>query len=549
MLVWLEGSLNPNEIKDHVLKDGDIEFRDKLLAFLDDTISNSIPPDPLQVIGQVEHHPCAVRGVSFAIDDMENYLRKNERQSDLHRLVKQCQQHIHSQTCYKYWKGPLSREPRECRFDLDEKNFCPNSYFDNETGELNLQCLDARMVNNFNLTIIEAIRCNMDVKFIGSGPLAKAVLYYITDYITKSQLKSHVAFAALELAVKKLGEHNEEQDEATTRAKWLLQKCAFAMISHQELSSQQVCSYLMGQGDHYTSHEFRNLYWTAFERFIDNEDPSPKCHSRSSLKHDNLHETIPGNENEQDEFEQDGGQPSNKPDEVEIDTDCDVTNLDNDEVIIAVQQNGKLIAKTNQVLDYQQRSPFLDNLCLWDMMAQIDKVRRRKKAQDNLDDNVDSDCDANTNIEDSDEENHQSSDDILASSTRIRPTYDLSSEHPNKHTHCQKIRQTQKQFVPVPIGPLIPRRDRDELKERYCRLMLIMFKPWRHAQHLRMTGKSWSSAFQSFIERCPPQKKRIMDNMQILHECRDSRDNHFIQRRNRNRNKVNPIAAGITKQT
>lgn len=46
------------------------------------------------------------------------------------------------------------------------------------------------------------------MKFIGSGPLAKAVLYYITDYIAKSQLKSHVTFTASELAVKKLGEYH-----------------------------------------------------------------------------------------------------------------------------------------------------------------------------------------------------------------------------------------------------------------------------------------------------------------------------------------------------
>ena len=48
----------------------------------------------------------------------------------------------------------------------------------------------------------------MDIKFIGSGTLVKAILYYITDYITKSQLKTHVAFAALKLAVRHLGEYN-----------------------------------------------------------------------------------------------------------------------------------------------------------------------------------------------------------------------------------------------------------------------------------------------------------------------------------------------------
>jgi hypothetical protein len=113
-------------------------------------------------------------------------------------------------------------------------------------------------VNNFNATIIEAIRCNMDIKFIGSGPSTQAVLYYITDYISKSQLKSHVAFAALELAVNKRDNYDDTGDDLTIQAKKLLQKCAYSMISHQELSVQQVCSYLMEYGDHYTSPDFKN---------------------------------------------------------------------------------------------------------------------------------------------------------------------------------------------------------------------------------------------------------------------------------------------------
>ena len=55
----------------------------------------------------------------------------------------------------------------------------------------------------------------MDTKFIGSGLSAKAVIYYITDYITKSQLKTHVAFAALELAIKKLNETENKDDTIT----------------------------------------------------------------------------------------------------------------------------------------------------------------------------------------------------------------------------------------------------------------------------------------------------------------------------------------------
>lgn len=118
----------------------------------------------------------------------------------------------------------------------------------------------------------------MDIKFIGSGPAAKAIIYYITNYITKSQLKTHVAYAALELATKKLGEYNPDDDDITVRAKKLLQKCAYSIISHQELSAQQVASYLMDYEDHFTSHKYRNLYWPSFENHINREQPSPECY-------------------------------------------------------------------------------------------------------------------------------------------------------------------------------------------------------------------------------------------------------------------------------
>ncbi|KIK67021.1 hypothetical protein GYMLUDRAFT_156714 [Collybiopsis luxurians FD-317 M1] len=45
---------------------------------------------------------------------------------------------------------------------------------------------------------MKAVRCNMDITSVGSGASAQAVLYYITKYITKSRLKTHVAYAALE---------------------------------------------------------------------------------------------------------------------------------------------------------------------------------------------------------------------------------------------------------------------------------------------------------------------------------------------------------------
>ena len=480
------------------------------------------------------------------------------RQKDLHHLVKCCQVHKHSRTCYKYWKGPPN--PKECRFDLDENNICPETTFDMESGEICFRCLDG-LVNNFNETILEAIRCNMDIKFIGSGPAAKAVTYYITNYITKSQLKTHIAYAALELAVKKLGVFCPDDDEVTMRAKKMLQKCAFSMISHQELSAQQVASYLMDYEDHFTSHLYRNLYWTSFEALINREQHSPECYE--TLKSNDV-ETSTAEEPEDSLNDSDQRIDESEIESI-IDDESDADELDrneasnnenvDEEVTIAVQASGDLIAKATQVADYQLRDKKLEGLSVWDFVSMFDKVpksRLRQTRKENIRSSDDSESDSDDGFD-----NEFS--DVINNGLRVEVVNDLypdspdtisqnhastsrksrkewfyfASEHIESKTHRLSIRTHEKKFVLVPIGPSIPRRDQRKTYARYCRLMLIFFKPWRHASDLRATGQKWEDAFKSYMEICPHDVKKMLDNMQILHECRDSGNDHFAERRNR----------------
>jgi len=77
----------------------------------------------------------------------------------------------------------------------------------------------------------------------------------------------HVSYATLEQAVIKISEYDPSIDELASRAKRLVQKCVYALVLHQELLCQQVCSYLMEFGDHYTSHYYHNLFWTMYNSF------------------------------------------------------------------------------------------------------------------------------------------------------------------------------------------------------------------------------------------------------------------------------------------
>ncbi|KAJ7079215.1 hypothetical protein C8R43DRAFT_862269, partial [Mycena crocata] len=358
MMVWCTGSLNPNEIKAKALaEDGGVDFQKRLIAFMEDTISTSVPPPsehkPELQTPLSKAHPCATRGPGPDIppDDAAD-----ARVNDLHRLAERCQRHRHTGTCYKYWRG--YPELKDCRFDLDASNFIPISVFDPDTGEFTLRCLDG-LVNNFNETILQAIRCNMDIKFIGSGPAAKAVLYYITDYITKSQLQAHVAYAALELAVNRLGEYDPESDDLTSRAKTLLQKCAHSMISKQELSGQQVVSYLLDFEDHFTSHQYMRLYWTSLEAHIDKEQPSPECYPPKAEPVSASADTEPALDDAQ--AEEEVVEPSADDPEPGIEDGILEADLidDSDLITLAVDRSGKLIPTANQACDYQERGDLL----------------------------------------------------------------------------------------------------------------------------------------------------------------------------------------------
>ncbi|KAF8177145.1 hypothetical protein K438DRAFT_1606639, partial [Mycena galopus ATCC 62051] len=78
-------------------------------------------------------------------------------------------------------------------------------------------------------------------------------------------------------------------------------------------------------------------------------------------------------------------------------------------------------------------------------------------------------------------------------------------------------------FVNVLLGPTIPRPDRGpEEREKWCRAMLILFKPWRTVKDLRGPHEKWSDAFQraTFSDYAV----QIIRNMRVEDECKDARD-------------------------
>ncbi|KAF8415489.1 hypothetical protein L210DRAFT_3431364, partial [Boletus edulis BED1] len=289
----------------------------------------------------------------------------------------------------------------------------------------------------------------------------------------------HVTYTALQTAVDKVGEFDPKVDDLPSRAKRLLQKCAYALISHQELSAQQVCSYLMEYGDHYTSHSYRNLCWTFYENFLETDLPNDEPVSDEKL---------------------DG--------------------------FVDVDDAGNLQLWATMADDYRLRPYQLDMVSVWDFCAQIDKIRRTDTRGSN--DSITSDDDDIDSCVDNFQQDEGLSSHVLHCETVSRPTYRFQTVHSEYRSHVVKVRHPRKRLVPVPVGPALPRRDHSSSDARYCRTMLLLFKPWHRAIDLRGDHPSWRAAFDSWCESLDERDPILyrINNIHLLHECKDARDSH-----------------------
>ncbi|KIO17935.1 hypothetical protein M407DRAFT_41485, partial [Tulasnella calospora MUT 4182] len=373
MLIWISGSLGPDELRSKLQSDGD--FKNSLFTWLDDTIKTNVPgtesppptsPDipctcPAAVVGHDKPCDCPLPPEFVELEKQFD----TEFQRQLYRVVIDSNWHFHRETCWKYLRQGEQRDDDHCRMRMNGSTR-PQNELDPETGSI-LPRQSHPWINAYNEIIIMLLKSNMDVSFIGSGAAAKALIYYITDYITKAALPTHVAFAALQVVlqkVKKAAQEAQESDgpeacdSAARQGQQLLSKACNALIGQQELSGQQVAMYLLGlgdgDGDHYTSHEFKTVYWAAFRGWLTRELKRVSDASIPTVDEVALDLQLMGDSvDEADGFGSvEAAHPSNS-DEV-----------DEDEVVIDLSREGKLSLPHSQLKDYLFRGDSLNDLPL-----------------------------------------------------------------------------------------------------------------------------------------------------------------------------------------
>lgn len=372
-----------------------------------------------------------------------------------------------------------------------------------DSGEIKLKRLHAT-INNFNEYIISACRSNMDIKFIYNGSDAKALVYYITDYVTKTNLSFHDTFSLVLKAVKSMEKSplpSSSCMSAEEKSRRLVLRCYNTLASQQELSSMQVASYLMGWPDHYTTDEFANIHLISVEHYLQaallNERSKEQQQPIGSNNHSSHYAEVTLHFSET---------PAASDDEDEIRIDAE------EQFLLQPSESASRYVFVNSRIDYQYRSSALENMSLYDYV----RFYRKKPIDANDRKQFQAQTTANRN-----EREHP---------TRGRPPVErecFQTGHPQASSHMNMKRTSP--VVPVLLGPPIPRQDREETQERYCRSVLTLFVPWRSVFDICDLNQTWKQAFESRQTNIMPESRKFIDNIQLLHECKKDRDEHLQQ--------------------
>ncbi|TFK24313.1 hypothetical protein FA15DRAFT_592606 [Coprinopsis marcescibilis] len=228
MLIWIENSLSPQEIHEQLLLDNNESFKQQILKYLesshqgdflgstmkcmeentptvkvcrtkpgiyetnpnlmadstdddymDPTLSLPIPPPVVtHAISETDHS-----NYTDNIDSCEscNLLEKwwHQFRDTVNDIIFQCNVYSYGD---EICKACFPRDIHEHTTIDDDGHIC-------------LKKLEP-MLNTFSLPVSYITWCNTDVTTLLSGTAIKAIVSYVTDYITKPMLKSHQIFSA-----------------------------------------------------------------------------------------------------------------------------------------------------------------------------------------------------------------------------------------------------------------------------------------------------------------------------------------------------------------
>ncbi len=500
LLIWIEGCPSPQELRDRVL--GDVLFQQRLLAWLEQCHEGDFftgteteleakweqPGVDTVVQGHIKKgKPSllirdAATSLTLRPPDMQTeqevLLWHHAFRSDVDRILFCSNRHDKD-----HGRGCLRGDPEYCRARFPREAF-PATVVDQNSGAIRFRKRDL-WINTFNPVLSGALRCNTDVTCLLSGTQVRAIIAYVTDYVTKSSMTTHTFFQTIRSVLDRnpdlTGAGGDDQAGA---ARSLVTKFVNALSAATEIGGPAACAHLLGHPDHYTDHSFKTFYWKGYVR------------QAVALMPEQLVSSF-------------------------ADSYGILTPLDQDRVLIG-KSTGAVVA-FSKVNDYLFRPTRCENQSLYDYLRGNDtrQLPRRKKAVGNSGSSASSSSDSDS----------ADGDPAGPISTAATPgIMRFTREHPLFLTHGVRSRPSPALWTLNFAGGVLPRPDRGD-HEEYCCVMLVLFAPsgWRTGNDLLRGASTWSAAFSNTSFSATALV--AMKNMNVLYECLDARDDFAASRR------------------
>ncbi len=494
LLVWIVNSLSPQEIRNRIM-DPTSDFQKKMIEYLESTHTGEYVDSDLDTVKEDVDERELVPGYvkptkllpipppAFCDCIKDNCVNckqytdwKEDYKSTLNDVIFRVNKHACSKNnCLKnIYNMCKARFPRQI-FD--------SSMVDPQTGAICMKHKET-MLNTFNPIMPYLQRCNSDTTSLLSGTAIKSTISYVTDYITKCSVNSHVIFEAVKIIFEKFPNLKGASEDATNKSRQLLTKLCNSLVSKLEIGAPMASMYLLGNPDHYTSHTFVNLYWRSFTNEV----------MRTATSDQGVIDDIP-------------------------------------EKVVVITKGFRA---SSPVYDYMYRPLKYTNMSLYDWVQQLKKEKggTQKICKLARDPQSTNEHDENDLVE---QEEEQTGDKRKKCPDNEQENINDYAEmflegHPQRQTHQPHLLANNQYCNRVPnfLGGPLPRRDSGDA-EIYAATLLSLFKPWHNGMDLKTEQENWSEAFH--IHEFDDKSKQLMDNFNLRYECSDARDGFTAQRK------------------
>ena len=539
MLLWIRGTLPPEDMRRKIL-DPSSNFRDNLVKYLEGThagdfMSASLKDveadvreasgtkgykDPTEMLPEAPPLPCSKN----ECNDCEQCTNVDSWWLRFRRVVNALLFRSNVHKCSSTRNKDGSRN-KGCAFIgcLDNvygkckarfpRPIYEHTQVDLESGSMLMKKME-QWLNTFSYLVTYLLRCNTDVTSLRSGTAIKSVLLYVTNYVTKAPLKTYAVFDTIRSIFDKNPDVVGGSDSMKEKARKLMTKIVNSLSAKMEMGNPMICMYILGNPDHYKSHDFRVFYWMSFVNvarspWLPSEVDS--CGSKGDL---NIDSTPLGSNLVKDE------QP---------DTDSDELSgiKRSKEKVTILKYNDRFIG-LSPVHDYIYRCESLRDMCLYDWVARCERTKlpkgRKKNTRKQRRGEYGSVSEAESPVEECLSFRPEVS--VNSVSATKSNVFRFLPDHPLANSHGTRCRSVCKEKVPNFVGRTLPRCDQGD-REFYCSVMLTLFKPWRSGLDLKTRAQSWDDAFST--HKFLAKHMDVMRNLHIRYECLDARDDFHAQ--------------------